>query len=271
MPKIKNIVAREILDSRGWPTIEVKILLDNAISVKASVPSGTSVGSFEAFELRDHNHKRYQGKGVLIALNKINEIIAPKLIGVDVSKQIEIDDILIKLDGTANKNNLGANSILAVSLACARAGALSKNKELFSYLADTYGFTDLKIPVPIFNIFNGGKHADTNLDFQEFLFIPKRQEASKMIQMGAEVFHALGEELKQGGYDTDTGLEGGYAPDLNSSIEALEFMLAAAIRSGYEPKKDFHLGIDIGSSVLFEEKSKRYLFQIDNAYFSSEN
>jgi len=272
MSKIKNIVAREILDSRGIPTIEVKITLANGLCAKDSVPSGTSTGSHEAFELRDGDSKRYAGLGVLKAINKINEIIAPKLIGFDVTRQNDIDAALIALDGTKNKKNLGANSILAVSLACARTAALSKKQELFSYLQESFAFTNKpKIPVPLFNIFNGGKHADTNLDFQEFLVIPKAASAAKMIQMGAEIFHELGNVLKESDYDTDTGLEGGYAPDLDSSIEAIEFILAAAIRAGYKPGEDIKLGIDVGSSVLYEASTKKYIFPLDNVYFNSAN
>lgn len=272
MVKIKNLTAREILNSQGFPTIEVKIILDNGLSAKASVPSGTSVGSHEAFELRDGDTKRYNGLGVLQALNKIKEIIAPKLIGYDITKQTEIDALLIALDGTPARKNLGANSILAVSLACARAGALSRKQELFEYLRESFSFTSaLKIPVPLFNIFNGGKHADTNLDFQEFLIIPKAMPAAKMVQLGAEIFHELGQVLKESDYDTDTGAEGGYAPDLDSSIEALELILAATIRAGYTPGKDVYLGIDVGSSVLYESETKKYIFPLDQAYFSSSN
>jgi len=272
MSKIKFITAREILDSRGNPTIEAKVTLDNGLSAKASVPSGTSVGKYEALELRDGDNKRYGGLGVQIALTKIKEIIAPKLIGVNILKQTEIDKILVDLDGTKNKKNLGSNSTLAVSLACARLGALSQKKELFDYLQSTYSFENKpKIPTPLFNIFNGGKHADTNLDFQEFLIIPKAMSAAKMIQLGAEVFHELGVVLKESNYDTDTGLEGGYAPDLDSSIEAIELIMAATIRAGYNPGKDLQLGVDVGSSVLYESKTKKYLFPLDNVYFSSAN
>ncbi len=272
MPKIKNIIAREILDARGIPTVEAEVFLDNGLRAKASVPGGTSKGSHEAFELRDGDEKRYGGRGVLKAVNKINEIIAPKLIGFDVLKQPDIDSALIALDGTKNKKNLGANSTLAVSLACARAAALSEKQELFSYLQKIFAFTEKpKIPVPLFNIFNGGKHADTNLDFQEFLIIPKAASAARMIQTGAEIFHELGKVLKESDYDTDTGLEGGYAPDLDSSIEAIEFILAAAIRAGYKPGEDIKLGIDVGSSVLYEESSKKYIFPLDNACFNSAN
>jgi len=271
MSKIKNIQAREVLDSRGNPTVEARVTLDNGLWAKASVPSGASTGVHEAVELRDGDQKRYGGKGVLRAVQKVNEIIAPKLIGQEISKQLEIDRIMIDLDGSKNKKNLGANAILAVSLACARAGASDRKQELFTYLQETFSFASPRIPTPLFNVFNGGKHADTNLDFQEFLIIPKTQSADKMIQMGAEIFHQLGEELRAADYDTDTGSEGGYAPDLDSSIEAMELILAAAHQAGYQPGQDFHLGIDVGSSVLFESVNKRYVFPLDNAYFTSVN
>lgn len=272
MNKIKNVSAREILDSRGNPTLEAKVILDNGVIAKASVPSGASTGVHEAFELRDGDLKRYGGLGVLKAINKVNEIIAPKLAGLNVTKQSEIDKILIELDGTKNKTNLGANSTLVVSLACARAAALSQKQELYVYLKDAYNFiSDAKIPTPLFNVFNGGKHADTNLDFQEFLVIPKAASASKMIQMGAEVFHELGNVLKEANYDTDTGAEGGYAPDLDSSIEAIELILAATIRAGYKPGEDLQLGVDVGSSILYEPSTKKYVFSLDNTYFSSAN
>lgn len=272
MAKIKNISAREILDSRGNPTLEAKVFLDNGVFAKASVPSGASTGIHEAFELRDGDAKRYGGLGVLKAVAKVKEIIGPKLIGFDVVKQKEIDEAMIALDDSANKKNIGANSTLAVSLACARAAALSQEKELFVYLQSIYGFTDTpKIPTPLFNVFNGGKHADTNLDFQEFLIIPKTSSASKMVQMGAEVFHELGKVLKESSYDTDTGAEGGYAPDLDSSIEAIELILAATIRAGYKPGEDLKLGVDVGSSVLYDADSKKYIFSLDNVYFNSAN
>ncbi len=272
MTKIKNIIAREILDSRGNPTVEAKVILDNGLSAKVGVPSGASTGSYEAHELRDGDAKRYGGLGVLQAVNKVNEIITPKLIGFDVTKQSEIDKLLIALDGTPTKKNLGGNAILAVSLACARVAALSQKQELFTYLQNTYSFTNKpKIPTPLFNIFNGGKHADTNLDFQEFLIVPREMSAAKMIQLGAEVFHELGKVLKESDYDTDTGAEGGYAPDLDSSIEAIELILAATIRAGYKPGEDLKLGVDVGSSVLYEPATKKYVFSLDKAYFSSVN
>ncbi|MFA5130971.1 MAG: phosphopyruvate hydratase [Patescibacteria group bacterium] len=272
MAKIKKILAREILDSRGNPTLETKVTLDNGLSAKASVPSGASTGRHEAIELRDGDLKRYGGQGVQLALTKVNEIIAPKLIGLNITKQEEIDQAMIALDGSQNKKNLGANAILSVSLACARAAALSEKKELFIYLREHFKFTEMKnIPVPLFNIFNGGKHADTNLDFQEFLIIPKAGSAANMVRQGAEIFHELAYVLREAHYDTDTGAEGGYAPDLDSSIEAIEMILAAVIRAGYKPGEDIRLGVDVGSSVLYEESTKKYLFTLDNTYFSSAN
>ncbi len=272
MAKIKSIDAREILDSRGNPTLETKVLLDNGISAKASVPSGASTGRHEATELRDGDLKRYGGQGVQLALNKVNELIAPKLIGLNIAKQEEIDKIMIALDGTVTKKNLGANAILSVSLACARAAALSEKKELFIHLREYYKFAQTqKMPVPLFNVFNGGKHADTNLDFQEFLIIPKAASAANMVRQGAEVFHELAKVLREAHYDTDTGAEGGYAPDLDSSIEAIEMILAAVIRAGYKPGEDIRLGVDVGSSVLYESATKKYLFTLDNTYFSSVN
>ncbi len=247
------------------------LFLDNGLIAKASVPSGASTGSHEALELRDGDNKRYGGKGVLRAVSKINEIIAPKLIGSDILKQSEIDQTLIALDGTKNKSNLGANAVLAVSLACARAGALSEKQELFAYLKTTYDLAMPKMPVPLFNIFNGGQHADSNLDFQEFLIIPKVGPITEMVRLGAEVFHELKKVLKEAGFTTNVGDEGGYASDLDSSINAIEFILAAALRVGYEPGKDLFLGVDAGSSGLYEEKTKKYIFALDNAQFSAAN
>ena len=185
------------------------------------------------------------------------------------TKQAEIDQILIDLDGTKDKSNLGTNTTLAVSLACARAAAKSEKIELFSYLQKTFKFTDLKMPVPFFNIFNGGEHADTNLDFQEFIIIPQAKDIFKNIEIGAAVFHELGHVLEESGYDTDLGSEGGYAPDLDSSVEALELILAAAIRANYKPGNDLKLGINIGSSILYDNDSGKYLFSLGNGSLNS--
>ncbi|MFA6551572.1 MAG: phosphopyruvate hydratase, partial [Patescibacteria group bacterium] len=231
--KIKNITAREILDSRGNPTVECLVELENGIKAKASVPSGASTGEHEAVELRDGDEKRYSGLGVLKAVKNIEQKIAPALIGFNVIEQEKIDQTMIDLDGTKNKSKLGANAILAVSLACARAGSIAESKELYEYIAKMYSLpvTRFSLPIPAFNIFNGGKHADTNLDFQEFMIIPtspptpllsKERVASgtsrvrsfvEQVRMGAEIFHELGRVLKEAGFDTDTGSEGGYAPD----------------------------------------------------------
>ena len=269
MATIKDINAREILDSRGYPTIEAKIILSNNISAVASVPSGLLKSSYESKELRDNDLKRFDGLGVLRAIKKISEIIAPKLIGYNISKQKEIDQILIDLDGTKDKSNLGTNTTLAVSLACARAASKNDKIELFSYLQKTFQFAGLKIPVPFFNIFNGGEHADTNLDFQEFIIIPQAKDIFRNIEIGAAVFHELGRVLEESDYDTDIGSEGGYAPDLDSSVEAIELILAATIRANYKPGSDLKLGINIGSSVLHDKDSNKYLFSLDNGSLNS--
>lgn len=271
MSKIKNITAREILDSRGNPTVETKITLDSGIFARASVPSGASTGVHEACELRDDDKERYGGKGVLKAVNNVNTVIYNALNGVDVRDQIEIDNLMIKLDGTQNKANLGANAILSVSLACARAAASSEGMELYQYIAKKYDFNSgkFKMPTPSFNIFNGGAHADTNLDFQEFMIMPIKQKSlAEQVRMGSEIFHELGAVLKQGGFDTDVGNEGGYAPDISSSIQAIEFILAAIMNAGYEPGIDVGLGIDVGSSQLYDQKTKKYIFKLDRAVFS---
>ena len=272
MSKIKNIIAREILDSRGNPTIETKIILNNGLFAKSSVPSGASTGVHEAIELRDKNAKRYGGFGVLEAIKNIKTKITPELIGMNVTKQEDIDNLMIKLDGTKNKSKLGANAILSISLACARAGALTEKKELYEYINTTYNFQPMtyNLPTPCFNVFNGGKHADTNLDFQEFMIIPVLDSSFKeKVRMGAEIFHELGKTLKQAGFDTDIGNEGGYAPDIVYSIQAIELIIASAIKAGYTPKKDFGLGIDVGSSGLYDQRTKKYIFKLDKAYFTN--
>lgn len=274
MSKIKKIIAREILDSRGNPTVETKIFLDNGIIAKASVPSGASTGVHEAWELRDDDEKRYQGKGVLQAVKNVNTKINEILIGEDASEQEKIDQVMIKLDGTTNKSKLGANAILSVSLAVARAAALDEGRELYEHIAETFAFNEspYSLPTPSFNIFNGGAHADTNLDFQEFMIMPLRQTTfAEKVRMGSEIFHELGSVLKIGGYDTDVGNEGGYAPDISSSIQAIEFILAAMINAGYKPGQDIGLGIDVGSSQLYDQETKKYIFKLDRASFSSGN
>ena len=274
MAKIKTIQAREILDSRGNPTVETKITLNNNIVAKASVPSGASTGVHEAVELRDGDNKRYHGKGVLIAVENVNKKIATKLKGMDIGKQEQIDDAMIKLDGTKNKKKLGANAILSVSLAAARAASIDKQIELFEYIANTYKFKKKKfiLPTPSFNIFNGGKHADTNLDFQEFMILPLVDISfSEKVRMGAEIFHELGYVIKKAGYDTDVGNEGGYAPNIHSSVEAIELIMAAIINAGYKPATDIGIGIDVGSSELYNPETKKYIFKLDQAQFANQD
>lgn len=272
MPKIKNIQAREILDSRGNPTVETEITLDNNIKAVASVPSGASTGVHEAWELRDGDEKRYDGKGVLKAVKNVNTKIKESLIGRDTTKQEAIDQIMIKLDGTKNKKKLGANAILSVSHAAARAGAMAQGEELFMYLSRTFGFSTKisKLPTPSFNIFNGGKHADTNLDFQEFMILPLVETSLKeKVRMGAEIFHALGDVLRAAGLDTDVGNEGGYAPDIHSSIQALEYITTAIINAGYKPGDEVGIGIDVGSSELYDVSKQEYIFKLDQAHYTS--
>lgn len=280
--KIKKIKALEILDSRGWPTILVNLELVNGIKVKASSPAGTTTSQYESRDLIDGDKRRYMGKGVMLAVNHINEIIAKNLEKKDVRDQRGIDKLMVELDGTENKRQIGSNAILAVSVAVAKAAALYNKQELFVYLQETYSLKPekSKLPVPLFNIFNGGTHADTNLDFQEFLINPNFQSArfketvhenrmSKVIRAGAEVYHTLGKILRESGYDSDVGLEGGYAPDLDSSIKAIELMLSAIKRAGYSTEEDFSIGLDIGSSVLFDEINDQYLFALDGGHISA--
>lgn len=287
MPKkndnlITALSAREILDARGYPTLEATLTLSSGQRVKASVPVGANPSVFGAKDLHDGDRRRHQGRGVLLAANHINELIAPRLIGMAANQQEEIDRILIDLDATPDRRQLGANTIYAVSLVVARAGALSEKLELFSYLFSHFNLMPPEcIPSPLFNMFNGGSHADTNLDFQEFLLVPQKEspifmastcegKAERMVRAGAEVFHALGKLLRESGYDIDTGLEGGYAPDMDSSLKALDLMLAAIVKAGYKPQIDFNLGLDIGSARLYDESAKQYIFALDNSYFSAQ-
>lgn len=269
MIKIKKILAREILDSRGNPTVEAEVILTNDLSAKASIPSGASTGRYEAWELRDGNPRRYHGLGVLRAVKNVNRIIAPRLIGHDILDIKGIDRLLIALDGTENKKKLGANAILAVSLVCARAGALSLNLPLYRYLAKTYNFSKPGLPTPSFNIINGGLHASTNMDFQEFMILPLRKSSfAEKLRLGAEVFHELGKVLREQKMDTDLGNEGGYAPEFKKREQAIELILAAIKRAGYRSGKDVALGLDVGSSRFYDEKQQKYHLPLDRKVFS---
>lgn len=269
MSKIVKIIGREILDSRGNPTVEAKVFLENGLWAKSAVPSGASTGIHEAHELRDGDAKRYRGLGVLKAVSNINGPLAQALIGESVFNQEKIDKKMIKLDGTDNKSKLGANAILAVSMAVCRAGALASGQELYQYLADSFGFknNDFKLPTPSFNIFNGGKHADTNLDFQEFMVVPNINISSfsEKLRMGSEIFHELAKVLKENNLDIDVGNEGGYAPNVDSTVDAIEYIISASSRAGYQMGRDVFMGTDVGSSELYDEKRKEYIFSLDNS------
>jgi enolase len=249
-PKITSIRALEILDSRGNPTVRVFVDLDNGVTSSASVPSGASTGENEAVELRDGDKKRYGGKGVLKAVKNVNKTIAPSLIGMDPIHQSEIDRFMISLDGTPNKSKLGANAILGVSMAVARASAMATGLPLYSYLG---GAGAVRIPVPMMNILNGGKHADNSVDFQEYMVMPIGAPTfAEALRYGAETFHALKGILSKKGYVTSVGDEGGFAPNLKSNEEACELILAAIKAAGYKPGKDIAIALDPAASSFFE-------------------
>ncbi|GHT50505.1 enolase [Endomicrobiia bacterium] len=255
MAKIEKIAGREIIDSRGNPTVEVDVALDDGSFGRAAVPSGASTGSREALELRDGDKKRFGGKGVLKAVSNINKLIAPELIDLEITKQQEIDDIMIKLDGTDFKSNLGANAILGVSLACAKAGADSNKLPVYEYVRKIYNIKSDKyiLPVPLMNIINGGEHADNNVDLQEFMIAPvSAGNFHEALRMGCEVFHGLKKVLNEKGYATGVGDEGGFAPNLTSNAQALEVICAAVKAAGYEVGKDIVFALDVAASELYE-------------------
>jgi len=250
MSAIESIVGREILDSRGNPTVEVEVLLETGATGRAAVPSGASTGEREAVELRDQDAKRYLGKGVLKAVENINDEITPELLSYDASLQVDIDEIMIELDGTKNKGRLGANAILAVSMACAKAAALDTGLPLYRYLG---GVNAKELPVPMMNILNGGKHADNNVDIQEFMIAPSgAPNFREALRMGAEVFHNLKAILHQMGLNTSVGDEGGYAPNLKSNEEALQVIMKAIEKAGYRPGEDIVICLDPAASSFFE-------------------
>ena len=246
--KIKNIIGREILDSRGNPTVEVDVILDNGVMGRACVPSGASTGEREALEMRDGDKSRFNGKGVLNAVNNVNTILRDNLIGMDVTKQKEIDYKMLELDGTKTKSKIGANAILGVSMACLKAAAKACGKELYEYVGD--GKT---LPVPMMNIINGGAHADNSLDFQEYMIIPQRDSIHERVRVGAEVFHSLKNVLKEKGYATSVGDEGGFAPNLKTNKEGFELITEAVKRAGYEPGKDVCYAIDVAASEFYSD------------------
>jgi len=255
---IVDVTAREILDSRGNPTVEVDVLLDDGSFGRAAVPSGASTGAHEAVELRDTRARRYLGRGVAGAVKNVNEIIAPEVLGLDAAQQEELDRLMIDLDGTANKSKLGANAILGVSVAAAKAAADSAGLPLYRYLG---GCNANILPVPMMNIVNGGKHADNNVDFQEFMIMPTgAKDFPHALRMGAEVFHTLKSVLKKKGCSTSVGDEGGFAPSLKSNAEALEVVIEAIKKAGYKPGKDVSIALDPASNEMYDDNSKSYQF-----------
>ena len=254
MFSIKNVHARQIMDSRGNPTIECDITLDGGAFGRAAVPSGASTGSFEALELRDGGNA-YMGKGVSSAVKNVNEIIAREIIGMDASNQTELDEKMIALDDTPNKGKLGANAILAVSLAAAHAVAHQKNIPLYKYIAEIYGNANPNVlPRPMMNIINGGAHADNGLDAQEFMIIPNGAKSeSDAIRMGSEIFHNLKKILKQDGNSTNVGDEGGFAPNFHSCAQALDTIISAINAAGYTPGRDVSIGLDVASSEFYSD------------------
>lgn len=252
---IKDIKAREILDSRGNPTVEVDCILENGIMGRASVPSGASTGEREAIELRDGG-TRYNGKGVLNAVNNVNTIIKDAIVGMDAEKQKEIDYKMLELDGTENKSKLGANAILGVSMAVLKAAALNAGKELFQYIGN-----GSITPRPMINIINGGAHADNNVDFQEFMIMPEADTMHERVRIGAEVFHSLKKVINEKGYSTGVGDEGGFSPNLKSNEEGFELIVEAIKRAGYTPGVEVSLGIDVAASEFYDEEKKKYVFK----------
>jgi len=256
MSTILTIHARQILDSRGNPTIEVDVFTDSGIVGRAAIPSGASTGVHEAVELRDGDKKFYLGKSVLNAVHNVNKVIAEEMIGMFVTDQIEIDNKLIELDGTPNKSKLGANAILGVSLAAAHAAALTTGQELYRYIG---GVSAQMLPIPMMNILNGGSHADNSIDFQEFMIMPVGASSfSEAIRMGSEVFHNLKAVLKKGKYSTNVGDEGGFAPNLKSNEEALKVIIKAIEVAGYKPGKDIYIALDPASSEYFIPEENVY-------------
>jgi len=267
--KIKKIIAREILDSRGNPTLETKVILQNGLEAIAKVPSGASTGTREALELRDGG-KRYAGKGVLKAVKNVNEKISKAIVGMEIDKIGDIDAKMIRLDGTKNKSRLGANAILSVSLACARAGAQNVKMPLYKYLRQVYKIKEKSfvLPQPIMNILNGGVHADSGLAIQEFMIIPQVKLISEKIRVGAEIFQNLKNILKKQNYTTSVGDEGGFAPHLKNNEEAIKIILSAIKQAGYKPGKDVFLGMDVAASEFFE--NNKYNFEKNKKFTSDQ-
>ncbi|MFW5889396.1 MAG: phosphopyruvate hydratase [Bacillota bacterium] len=268
MPNISSIYAREVLDSRGNPTIEVEVFTESGAFGRAIVPSGASTGEHEAIELRDKDKERYLGKGVLKAVKNVNEVIAPNLIGYDVTFQTSIDQIMLDLDGTKNKSKLGANAILGVSLAVAKAAADFVGLPLYLYLG---GFNAKQLPTPMMNIINGGSHADNNVDFQEFMIMPVGAKTFReALRMGAEIFHNLKKVLSGYGYNTSVGDEGGFAPDLDSNEAGLKVIIEAIEKAGFKPGEDIVLAMDVAASEFYNKDKEVYELKGENKELTNE-
>ena len=266
MAMITEVYAREILDSRGNPTVEVEVILEDGAVGRAAVPSGASTGVHEAVELRDGDKDRYLGKGVTKAVDNVNDIIAEALIGLEATRQTEIDELLVRLDGTPNKGRLGANAILGVSMAVARAAASSVGLPLYLYLG---GVAAKELPVPMMNILNGGEHADNNVDIQEFMIMPVGAKSfSEALRMNAEIYHNLKALLKEKSLSTALGDEGGFAPNLNNNAEAIEVILEAVVKAGYKPEEDIVIALDVASSEMY--KDGKYHFEGEGVVRTSE-
>ncbi|MFZ2803699.1 MAG: phosphopyruvate hydratase [Patescibacteria group bacterium] len=267
--KIRSIVAREVLDSRGNPTVACRVTLASGVSAEAKVPSGASTGVHEALELRDGG-KRYGGKGVLKAVKNVNEDIAHVLRGIDASRQQDIDHVMIELDGTPNKSRLGANAILAVSLASAQALAVQRKQSLWKSLRHTFHFSEkASLPVPMMNVLNGGVHAGWSLDVQECMLVPKQRQFAERVRAGAETFHVLAKMLKEQGFVTTVGDEGGFAPKLPNVESAFELLVAAIKKAGYKPGKDIALATDVASSEFYDAKKKLYEFKAEGKNYTA--
>ena len=265
---IKDIVAREVLDSRGNPTVEVDVILDNGIVGRSIVPSGASTGEREALELRDNDKNRYNGKGVLTAVNNVNNILRNELINFPIDKQKELDYKLIELDNTPNKSKYGANSLLGISMSYLKACALNKKMPLYKYISLTFNNGRVSLPRPMMNIINGGAHADNKLDFQEYMIIPNKDTIKERIRVGSEVFHSLKEVLKEKGLVTSVGDEGGFAPSLDSNSEGFELIMEAINKAGYIPGKDVFMAIDVAASEFY--KDGKYILVGENRVLTTE-
>lgn len=271
MDKIKKIVAREILDSRGNPTLEAEVILESGLKGWSQVPSGASTGEFEALELRDGDKSRFGGLGVLKAVNNVNTIIAEALIGMDPTEQRKIDEKMLELDGTENKSNLGANAILSVSLAVCRVGAMVKKVPLYQHIADLQGNDKLSLPIPMFNVINGGKHADSGLAIQEYKVVPNGIKTFKeQYRAGAEIFQALKKILKERNLVIAVGDEGGFAPRLQSNTMPFDLIKEASEKAGYKMGEQINIGIDSASNSFYDDKNSVYDFELENKKLSKE-